>query len=118
MPNIWPAQFPQDLLFDSFAEQMPSGNIRTEMGAGPDKIRKRSDANYRRVTGEVILTTTQVTDLVDFYENTLTQGTDVFDWKNMITQNTQEFRFREPPSWSAFTPNSYRVSLNMEQITT
>lgn len=118
MPIVWPAGLPQNMLFDGYSEKLPDGSVRTEMDAGPPKIRKRSDAGYREISGQVILTTTQVEDLVGFYEDTLSQGSVLFEWKNQITQTTAEFRFREPPEINPVSANLFRATLQLEQKTT
>ncbi|MGE0256916.1 MAG: hypothetical protein AB7N54_20005 [Alphaproteobacteria bacterium] len=98
MPNAeWPDTLPQDVLLDGYDEAFPDVMLRTQMDAGPAKVRRRFTAAVVPMQVTVPLTRTQVATLATFFNDTLEGGTLPFDWVHPRTQDAATFRFTAPP---------------------
>jgi len=113
MPVVWPVGLPQDSLI-RHVETAPEERLRTEMDAGPPKMRRRMTAGVRPVEIPLILDDTQITTLMDFFTVTLKGGVDAFDWKLPRTGATVSFRFVDPPKAEAVEPTVWSLTLNLE----
>lgn len=111
---IWPASLPQVLTVESYREQPPDVVLRTQMDAGPDKVRRRFTAGIRPVQGQIWCTKTQVATLDAFYVTTLLGGSLPFDWQNSRTLTAASLRFRKPPTYEPDHKDLYRVGLELE----
>lgn len=112
---VWPTSLPQKLRQQGYIEQQPDLMIRTESDVGTAQQRRRGTAGPTRIDGSQLLTESQVETLIDFYRNTLVEGTDKFEWQHPRTGDTVEMRFRgrpeiESPSGSIYTVN-YRLEI-------
>ena len=65
MPS-WPATLPQNFKADGYSETGDEVVVRTEMDAGPPKVRRRHTAKTTLLGGRMILTKTQVATLESF----------------------------------------------------
>ena len=112
---IWPVTLPQ-LPDIGLQETAPDLVLRTEMDAGPAKVRRRFTAGVREFRTTVSpLTAAQVQTLDDFFVNDLT-GVLPFDWQIPRSGATVEMRFVEPPRYDAIDPTFYRASLSLEVL--
>ena len=111
---VWPASLPQTLLQASYKEMLPRTKIRTEMDAGPPKMRRRYTAAPRPLQATQNLTTTQVTDLKTFHNTTLLGGTLAFDWTDPIAGGTVSFRFVSEPEIVPLSGRYYRAAYELE----
>ena len=98
MPS-WPVDLPPLVTTAGFLETYPWGNLRTEMDAGPAKVRRRTTAAARPIACQIKCTGDQLTDLENFIHADLADGVLPFTWVHPRTQLAATFRFREPPSW-------------------
>jgi hypothetical protein len=113
---IWPIlPFPQKILHNSYTETLDDGHIRTQMDAGPAKIRKRSDANTDRFKGRIVLTSTQTEDMDTFYKTVLGNGSLSFEWLHQRTESTGTFRFIKAPSYTPYG-QYYAADIEWEQL--
>jgi hypothetical protein len=111
----WPESLPDYLMQGGYSEKLPNNVIRTKMDIGPAKMRRRSTAAPRPIMGQMHMSKAQVATFDTFYETTLLSGSLRFDWVNPRTQTSKEFRFLEPPIYSAMGQD-YVVSLKLEQM--
>lgn len=111
---VWPVSLPQDPLIDGYDERAPDVLARTEMDAGPDKVRRRFTAGVRPMRLTVALTRTQVQTLDDFHVTTLQGGALPFDWTHPRTLATVAFRFTEPPSYKPQSQTDWLAALALE----
>ena len=95
----WPASLPQESLVEGFSEQAPNTLIRSQMEAGPAKVRRRFTSGPRNFDCQLYLSPAQVDALDAFYVSTLAGGALSFDWKHPRTQAAVTFRFVEPPNY-------------------
>lgn len=115
MPT-WPGTLPQDPEIDGLVEQPPDTILRTQMDAGPAKVRRRFTAGVRPFRMKMLLTKTQVADLETFFVTTLKYGSESFDWHNPRTQASEEFRFVGPPAYNMLGPDTWMASFTVEQL--
>lgn len=118
----WPGTLPQDLLLEGLGKQREPGTIRSQMETGPAKVRRRTTAPVVRLSGQLVLTGTQVGTLETFHNSTLGEGADSFTWTDPEDDGTVTLRFVQPPAYSAVaghgTPGSrlWAAQLELEII--
>jgi hypothetical protein len=114
MSYTWPATLPQKVLQRGYEEESPNLIVRTDMDAGPAKIRRRHTAGVRPIKGKQIMTAAQVETLDEFYVDTLKGGAERFYWTSPRTGASVEFRFVEKPKWTKAGGGKYSVDLSLE----
>ncbi len=97
---VWPWSLPQRPLAQGFNERAPDTAIRTQMEAGPPKVRRRFTAGIRTMDMQLRVDADQVATLDTFYDATLAGGTLRFDWLHPRTGGALTYRFVEPPSYT------------------
>ncbi len=113
MPT-WPDTLPAAPLLESFHETTPDSTIRTEMDAGPAKLRRRTTAAVRRMNVGYLLSKAQVATLEDFYLTTLQGGTIPFTFTHPRTDDAVSCRFVQPPEYGANNGNYFKAALELE----
>ena len=114
MPTVWPVTLPQYLSTDGYSESPPELSVRTQMDAGPAKVRRRFTAGVRPVSGSVLLTEAQIEILDAFYVTTLEGGSLTFDWLHPRTAASATFRFTAVPKYSTQGGDLWRADLALE----
>jgi len=109
MPT-WPVSLPDYVLKEGFSEKLPANIIRSSMGVGPPKMRKRTTSGPRPLTVTQYMTASQVATFDTFYASTLSWGSLRFDWVSPRTQVAKELRFTTEPS---YTPSGAGYMVNM-----
>ncbi len=115
--DTWPTtnSMPQTFMYRGYAQRRQSNIIRSSMGYGPAKVRRRTTAAIEVVNASLILTDAQKSDLVTFYETTLTDGSEAFNHpNNPLDDTTVEMRFTAPIQWSKQGPNAWMAVMNLE----
>jgi hypothetical protein len=113
----WPASLPQFVLTEGFEESPPDVLLRTEMDAGPAKVRRRFTAGVRPLKAVIVCSSAQVTTLETFFAAALASGALPFDWVHPRTQAATSFRFVRPPSIAPERGGKYwRVGLDLEVL--
>lgn len=112
--QVWPVSLPQRPLIRKLQEVAPELRLRTNMDAGPAKMRRRFQAGVRPFVVSMVLTGAQVETLDAFFGTTLQGGTLRFDFTHPRTGVTGEFRFVEPPQYSGVSPGTYEASMQLE----
>ena len=116
MADIWPSTLPQSVLVRGYKEQSEDLTVRTQMAAGPDKVRRRFTAGVREMLWPLILTTAQVATLDTFYHTTLLGGALPFTHTNPRTAATKDFRFTELPEYRPESGTIWSTTLKVEQL--
>lgn len=112
---VWPASLPQDVLVEGYDEAMPDLALRTEMDAGPAKVRRRFTAGVRTFKVGSAMTRAQVATLDTFFVTTVQGGALSFDWTHPRTQAAATFRFTRPPRTAPEAGGQrWRVELELE----
>jgi len=100
----WPGTLPA--LPFPVAFQPPDRRLRTEMGAGPDKLRTRYTRETPVSVPPMMITKAQYDTLETFYVSTLAEGTLPFDHAHPATGSTVSFRFVDRPSYRGARPEA------------
>ncbi|NLS03626.1 hypothetical protein HGP14_09680 [Rhizobium sp. P32RR-XVIII] len=67
----WPSTLPQSFLRDGYAEEGADNLIVSEMSVGPAKMRRRTTANVRKISGGIRVTDDQFATLRSFVSDTI-----------------------------------------------
>jgi len=111
----WPTTLPQQLFVNGYSQSFAETTIKSDMDAGPAKVRRRFTAGVEPVSGTMVMTAAQLTMLETFYNTTLLGGSLRFSWTKPPAHTAAcEMRFTESPSWTAVEPEVYEVSLSLE----
>ena len=93
---------------------MPDMVVRTEMDAGPAKLRRRFTAAVRPLKGRIEITRAQAATLETFYVTTLAGGALPFDWTSPRTLETVSMRFVSPPRVGILKGTVWFADLDLE----
>jgi len=85
--------------------------IRSEVDVGVAKTRRRYTRERSRISATLTLSKTNYSDFKQFYNVTLKDGLDTFDYTHPYTGETLECRFIQAPEISM---NSKAFTVNME----
>lgn len=112
---VWPASLPQRVLAQGYAETFPKTAVRTQMDAGPDKVRRRFTAAVRDFEVSLRLTPAQAATLESFFDSTTAGGALAFDWTHPRTGDAVSFRFKGAPRLTAVARGQrYQAALSLE----
>jgi len=110
----WPESLPQALLVEGYNQSFPDITIKSDMDAGPAKVRRRFTAGVEPVSGMMFLAEEQLEYLRTFYKDTLLGGSLRFSWMRPPEHvDACEMRFTAPPTWTR-VEGEYKVSLALE----
>lgn len=115
MSHAWPADLPQHVREEGYAEHPQDTTIRSPMDAGPAKVRRRFTAPIDTFDIEMILTPAQAETLREFCRDTLAGGSLEFDWLHPRTQEAVTMRFLAPPELSP-ADGFYSASISVEVL--
>lgn len=111
---VWPITLPQQLFVNGYSQSFAETTIKSEMDAGPAKVRRRFSAGIEPVSGTMLITETQLGYLRTFFEDTLLGGSLRFSWTKPPAHITAcEMRFTAPPSWTK-VDGEYEIQLTLE----
>lgn len=108
------ADFPSTLTIkrENYKETPPKNAVRSQMGIGPDKVRKRSSAAVRLVSFEMFLTDDELETFDVFYE---TYEAVSFNFTSPRTGDIFSARFVSEPSYS-LNETMWNVSVELELL--
>lgn len=84
MPEVWPATVPHCMTFDSPLLSPADGRIRSQTDTGPAKVRRRSSAMPRALSGQIPMTYAQWATLQTFINTTTLGGSLPFTFPSQI----------------------------------
>lgn len=108
----WPGSLPQNFIADGYTEQKESKVLRSSMDYGPDKIRKRSTYEPKKISGNMILSAAQKDVLDVFFDQNEAL---IFTWA-LGGASVKNYRFLKPPSFSTKSGSWWSVSLSIEEL--
>lgn len=114
MTLVWPVELPQDVLVEGYDEKFSLQTIRTQVDAGPAKVRRRTSAGVRLLSCSLDLTRAQVDLLDQFYHATLQGGALSFEWKHPRTQAMSLMRLVDPPAMKPLSGMLWIAKLSLE----
>lgn len=94
MSATWPGALPQDQFLGTTYGRV-NNRLRSNMDAGPAKMRRRYTARIKTIDAPLVLTGAELKILEAWYENEIGDGTLPFIWEHPLTDVVVEFRFRE-----------------------
>jgi hypothetical protein len=86
--------------------------MRSDMGVGPQKLRRRSSSAVRPVSLRLMLTDAQLQVFDDFYDE---NDAVAFDFTDPRTGDTKRARFTSPPSYN-LNQTMWDVSVKLEYL--
>lgn len=113
----WPASLPWLLV--GLTDEPSDNVLRTEMPAGPAKVRRRWTVDRRLVPGMMLVTGTQRATLDNLYANILTSVLP-FTYEDPDTGSTANYRFATRPRYALevghddYTKRVWRVTATLE----
>jgi prophage DNA circulation protein len=110
----WPSSLPQTPLLDGYSDVPQNSVLRSDFDTYT-KQRNRFTAVIHDVSEKYVMTNNQYTTFIEFYENTLNFGADVFTKTDPVTGLTKNYRFVEPYS-SSFNGVLWVVELTLEKL--
>ena len=111
----WPSTLPQLVAAQGYQESPPDTTLRSEMDAGPAKVRRRFSAGVRPLSVQLDLTAAEVETLDDFYRGDLQDGALAFDWVHPRTQAAVALRFLRPPAYRPLGSDAaWQAALQLE----
>lgn len=113
--TTWPATLPAPLLA-GYQETLADNTLRSQMDKGPDKVRRHTTANVRPLSFSLVLTATQLSALIAFYNTTTLGGSLAFDFTDIRTSETLSCRFSTPPVFSPVGGGPYTVNISLEVL--
>lgn len=109
----------EDVLQNGFTQKARPNIIRSTMDAGIDKIRPRYRTPVIEMKFNMWITHAQYISLESFYNTDLEGGVNRFEFKDPANPTEMyEYRFLEPPSYSALGGLYYTVSFSWERLNT
>ncbi len=111
----YPGTLPTNFQTQGYKETGADNQIRSQMDVGPQKVRRRTTANVRKITGQFFLTPAQYTTFKTFYETDTSYGVTPFDFTDPHG-NTNEYRFVKPPVYSPNGNVEWLVRVEWEQL--
>lgn len=117
---VWPATLPQHP-FIGYEEQAQPNTVESEVGNGPPKVRRRSTRERVFQTTPVEITGAQKATFEAFWAN-ISHGADPFEWTDMATGATVDFRFVRKPRWRNLSPGDsvnnrlYAGTIELERL--
>jgi hypothetical protein len=112
---VWPSTLPAAPELAGYGEGMGKQVLRTEMDAGPAKLRRRFTAAPRPYTMPMTLSGAQLEALVDFWSDDCQGGALAFTMRHpRDAEETILCRFTEEPKWTALGGGVFRVALELE----
>lgn len=107
---VWLPSLPKRLELGASIEGQ-KGFILTPMSAGPPKLRKRFSATSALVTGKMKFSKRQRSIFETFFKETLSEGSEPFEWVDPADFTPRDFIFEEPVKWQALVGGTDGVSL-------
>lgn len=115
---LWPLSLPPDAFIGQTFQRRPAFAQFT-VDAGPAKRRRIFGNAVTDVKSPMIFTADQMVDFMEFYEETLLEGSLDFDWIHPVTGQLSSFRFSGPPSFSKMESSLgkiYQCVLDLELL--
>ncbi len=113
MSENWPDTLPQVFIQSGYQETLPEVAIRTQMDAGPAKVRRRFTVQVVPIKGQMRLTSAQKSYLETFFNVTLAGGSLAFTFPH---DGSVILRFTKPPAISPAGGLNYVADMDLEQL--
>jgi len=113
----FPSGIPALEAADRTSVTLPDSVIRTEMSAGPAKVRRRSTAEPRVMRmGHPAYTTAEAQSLATFFETTVAGGALSFTMDDPLAGTSGTFRFLRPPQVKPQGAGLWAIDVEVEKL--
>lgn len=113
MPENWPDTLPQAWLQEGYQETLPEVMIRSEMDAGPAKVRRRFTAQVAPIKSKMVLTAAQKGYLETFFNTTTAGGSLSFTFPH---DGSDILRFTKSPTFSFKGGLTWTADFDLEKL--
>lgn len=114
MAQAWPGTLQQLLNQANFDVSFADTTLKSDMGVGAPKRRRRYTKGIKNMTCSIWVTSAQYTILENFYDTTLNGGVDSFEFLHPITKVLSLYKFSGPPKVSYVGGDTYNVTMGWE----
>jgi hypothetical protein len=101
-PNSWP--LPNTHLLLGLSTDPGLARVRSEVEAGPPRMRRRFTAAVRHLSGRVVLSGPDLVTFRDWGKLTLKDWSLSFSWTEPEQDFAADYRFVQPPTWGLLVP--------------
>lgn len=113
----WPPELPQGILMEGNSDTLPDGRMKSPTEMGPGKVRLRTSAAIRKLSGRMYMSTDQLQILRNFVETTTLGGSLPFMFPDPLDQAFVLVQFGDSlPSWINVSGDKYDVALIIEVL--
>lgn len=116
VPLVWPASLPALPLVDDYRESFGKNTIRTTMGGGPTKRRRRFAALADPHHLSFHVDGTQLATFKSFYRETILHGSLPFEYTHPTELVAGVWTLLDEPEVAALGGDYYQVSFSAERI--
>jgi hypothetical protein len=113
MSQNWPDTLPQMWLQEGYQETLPETAIRSQMDAGPAKVRRRFTAQVTPFKAKMTMTAAQKGYLETYYKTTTAGGSLSFTFPH---DGSDVLRFVKPPVFTDKSGGNYGVDFELEKL--
>lgn len=114
MTILWLSTLPQSLSGSGNYQEVPEKTtLRTSTDSGITKSRRRQTRAESQISGTMDLTSTQVTDFLDYYDDVLEGGSLTFQGALGRQGVTQIYLFAEEPTISHLGGDVYTLAMKL-----
>ncbi|RUM06819.1 hypothetical protein [Rhizobium chutanense] len=111
----WPSSLPQMFLRDGYSEEGADNLIASNVSVGPAKVRRRTTANVRPITGSMMMNETQYQAFIDFVADDLKDRAIAFSFPDPHGGSPLLVRMRQAASVAAVGID-WRVQIGLEVL--
>lgn len=112
----WPSGLPSRWLRSGLSESLADNTIRSQVDRGPAKVRRRTVAKTRTISGQMHMTHAEWDILDDFFLNTVKETLPFNIADPFKDGDVLQVRFTSPPRRSYFAPGAVKVDLSLERM--
>ena len=113
MPT-WPADLPQVIERNEYGYGLPDNLVRTSL-PGAARTRRRSRLPGSKITGSMLMTKAEISDLETFHDDRLAGGVLAFHFPNPEGSGMVLVAFSRPPDWGNLVGDEYVVRIELEE---
>ena len=113
---VWPSTIPQAFVLNSYVEKGANNLIKSDNSAGPAKMRRKTTANIRQVSGDMMMDATQLATFRTFLTSSIGYGALPFTFPAQSEAGTWLVRIDPQYDLVAASPSLWRVSLKIEVL--
>lgn len=114
--DVWPVSLQQRLNVASFEYRLGKTTLRTDMDAGPAKVRSRFTDAVDVYTCSVLLDYDEIATFKTFYKTTLNNGTEQFLFDDPLTATETAFRFADDPVIRPLGGRTFQLNMIWERM--